>query len=248
CLKRDILDLEYSLFIKSQFAICRVKLILLNFKDRRYGPITKLENHQIKKNQIKFIYKCLLKIMEEKSYSLTLVSDDALLNYSNQVQCPPMSYHALAYTSSGTHSQGLDSFCSVETYFTVPVCVSSDTIRSNVNGSRITSVVALNLSKAFNNINHQGLIMKLAGQFGFSKLVYKLVYSYLTWRYQFVDINGVYSIIYRIYGGVLQGSALGLCFFMLYVNKLPDLMRSNCCEPYLYADDIFLLLSKKSGD
>lgn len=38
----------------------------------------------------------------------------------------------------------------------------TDNIRSNVNGSHMTSLVALELPKAFNNVNYWGLITKLA--------------------------------------------------------------------------------------
>uniref|UniRef100_A0A1B0BFE2 Reverse transcriptase domain-containing protein n=1 Tax=Glossina palpalis gambiensis TaxID=67801 RepID=A0A1B0BFE2_9MUSC len=105
----------------------------------------------------------------------------------------------------------------------------------NANGSRMTSLVALHVSKAFNNVNHRGLIIKLS--WGFSKSVY----SHLTGRSQFVDINGVYSTICRVY--LLEPL---LC--ILYVNDLPSLMRSNFCELYLFADDIYLLFSWESCD
>uniref|UniRef100_A0A1A9VNJ5 Reverse transcriptase domain-containing protein n=1 Tax=Glossina austeni TaxID=7395 RepID=A0A1A9VNJ5_GLOAU len=57
------------------------------------------------------------------------------------------------------------------------------------------SLVALNLSKAFNNVNHRGLIMKLAGQFGFSKSACKLVYSHLSGQVRV-------STTCRVYAGV----------------------------------------------
>uniref|UniRef100_A0A1A9V3K8 Reverse transcriptase domain-containing protein n=1 Tax=Glossina austeni TaxID=7395 RepID=A0A1A9V3K8_GLOAU len=148
------------------------------------------------------------------------------------------------------YSQGPDSFCCAETYFTVPVCVSSgrnttsplpnlrDTIRSDVNGSRMTSLLALDPSKAFKNV-----IIKLDGQ-----SACKLVCSYLTGRYQFAHINGVHSTTCRVYAGVHQYSVLWHLLFMLYVNDLPGLMHSNFCEPCLFAGDTFLLFNREGGD
>uniref|UniRef100_A0A1B0BZA5 Uncharacterized protein n=1 Tax=Glossina palpalis gambiensis TaxID=67801 RepID=A0A1B0BZA5_9MUSC len=83
--------------------------------------------------------------------------------------------------------------------------------RSNVNGSYMMSLIAFDLSKTVNNVNHRGLIIKLPGQFGFSKSSCKFVYSYLTGTSRFFDINGVYSTTCQVYAGVLQGSPPNCC-------------------------------------
>uniref|UniRef100_A0A1B0BAR8 Reverse transcriptase domain-containing protein n=1 Tax=Glossina palpalis gambiensis TaxID=67801 RepID=A0A1B0BAR8_9MUSC len=68
----------------------------------------------------------------------------------------------LPATSKIVAHKGSDSCCCAETYFTVPIIL-TNTIKTNVNGSHMTSLAALDLSKVFNNGNRWGLIMKLVG-------------------------------------------------------------------------------------
>ena len=75
------------------------------------------------------------------------------------------------------------------------------------------------LSKAFDCLWHDLLIAKLYAN-GFSCDSLKLIYSYLTNRFQRVRINGSFSKWIRIIFGVPQGSILGPPLFNFYVNDL----------------------------
>ena len=112
----------------------------------------------------------------------------------------------------------------------------------------------MDLSKAFDTINHQLLIAKLYA-YGFSKEALEIILNYLSDRWHRTKINTAFSTWSEVLGGVPQGSVLGPLFFNIYLNDMfYEFSNTNVCnladDTTLYACDINLptLLSNLEYD
>ena len=99
-----------------------------------------------------------------------------------------------------------------------------------------TDACVLDFSKAFDKVNHQKLLSKLA-TLGVSFQVISWIDNFLTDRSQRVVVDGVMSNEAHVTSGVPQGSVLGPALFLFYINDLPDALRSTV---RLFADDTIL--------
>ena len=117
-----------------------------------------------------------------------------------------------------------------------------DKINNAVEKNETTIGIFLDLSKAFDTINHGILIHKLE-HYGFRGIVLDWFRSYLSNRKQYVLYNSFKSNIKDIMCGVPQGSILGPLLFILYVNDITH--TSDVLDFILFADDTTILYSHK---
>ena len=96
--------------------------------------------------------------------------------------------------------------------------------------------VFLDISKAFDKVWHDGILFKLK-TYGVKGKLLILIKNYLHARYQRVVLNGQTSTWELVKSGVPQGSVLGPLMFLIYINDLPDNIRSTC---KIFADDTSL--------
>ena len=86
--------------------------------------------------------------------------------------------------------------------------------------NELTFTVLLDLSSAFDTIDHSILFARLYRRFGFRSTVLSWLESFLTDRYACVRIKSSFSNFSNISCGVPQGSVLGPLLFQLYVAPI----------------------------
>ena len=101
----------------------------------------------------------------------------------------------------------------------------------------IPTNIYIDLSKAFDTLNYDILLNKL-DYYGVQGCTNRLIYSYLSDRWQFVDFNGHKSSYLPIKTGVPQGSVLVPQLFFIYINNLS--LVSNVFDMLMYGDDTTL--------
>ena len=92
----------------------------------------------------------------------------------------------------------------------------------------------LDLSKAFDKVNHQTLLQKLE-QMKITGKILTWIRSFLTNRTQQVVVNGHKSIPVKVESGVPQGTVLGPALFIIYMNNVTEYIRNVTIQ--LFADD-----------
>ena len=85
---------------------------------------------------------------------------------------------------------------------------------------RVTLLVLLDLSSAFDTVDHEVLLRRLEITFGIAGAALQWIRSYLACRSQRVLLNGSFSEDFSLPHGVPQGSCLGPLLFTLYASKL----------------------------
>ena len=109
-----------------------------------------------------------------------------------------------------------------------------DRLMDEIDKKNIPIAIFLDLSKAFDTLNHNILLQKLK-YYGFKDSAISLMQSYLVNRKQYVEIEKIKSKTTTLITGVPQGSILGPLLFIICMNDINQ--ASNVFKFILYADD-----------
>ena len=115
-----------------------------------------------------------------------------------------------------------------------------DNIRKEVDGGNSVLGIYLDLSKAFDTVNHKILLNKL-NNYGIRGNVNRWFQSYLCNRTQITSVNGIFSDEVGVSYGVPQGSVLGSLLFLIYVNDIAHVLPDNNIR--LFADDTNIFIT-----
>ena len=98
----------------------------------------------------------------------------------------------------------------------------------------------LDLSSAFDTVEHRIMLQRLERSFGIRDLALRWVTSYFSDRHQYVDINGAHSKLQPLQYGVPQGSIFGPFAFPKYSSPISTIAGKHNVNYHQYADDIQL--------
>ena len=116
-------------------------------------------------------------------------------------------------------------------------------IRNSFEKGEFTLGVFIDLSKAFDTVDHEILLRKIMS-YGINERMLKLLKNYLLDRKQYIYYNDTSMDLLQVPCGVPQGSILGPLLFLIYVNDLYK--ASSTLMEVMFADDTNLFISNKN--
>jgi hypothetical protein len=126
--------------------------------------------------------------------------------------------------------------------------LSLNNIYQAADNSLPTLLVSLDLSAAFDTIDHTLLLSRLQTSFGISGTTLSWLSSYLSDRTQLVRIGQSSSSPAHLDSGVPQGSVLGPLLFSIYISPVGNIISNFGILHQQYADDTQLYISLSATD
>ena len=113
----------------------------------------------------------------------------------------------------------------------------------NMDEQRVTLLLLLDLSAAFDTVDHGTLLRRLKNSFGIQGKVLSWFQSYLSGRSQVISVHSALSRRFNLDCGVPQGSCLGPLLFTLYTSRLFQIVQAHLPYVHCFADDTQLYIS-----
>ena len=113
----------------------------------------------------------------------------------------------------------------------------------SLDGNQAVAFVLLDLSVAFDCVDHGLLLEWLSSAYGIEELAHSWLESYLTGRTQAAKIGNHVSEHRMLQCGVPQGSVLGPILFTMYTAPIGNIVRKDGLTHHLYANDTQLYIS-----
>ena len=116
-----------------------------------------------------------------------------------------------------------------------------------MNKQHVTLLVLLDLSAAFNTVDH-GILLEALNKLGVGGKAFEWFPSYLSGCCQRISVRGCQSESLKLNCGVPQGSCLGPLLFTIYTSSLLDVVQDYLPSFHCYADDAQLFVSFSPAD
>ena len=109
--------------------------------------------------------------------------------------------------------------------------------------SMCTVLLALDISAAFDAVNHLIRCRRIESDFGLAGMALSWLRSFISERSPYVAVGSVRSETCALSSGVPQGSVLGPLLFAMYVSEIDAVIRSHSVQYHHYADDLMIYMS-----
>ena len=121
-----------------------------------------------------------------------------------------------------------------------------DDLSLNVEEGKVSFLILLDYSKAFDKVPHIPLLNRFQTTYNFSEIATRLLESYLEQRSQQVFYEGSISDSIIVKSGVPQGSVVSPLFFRSYIDPIHEILTD--IDFHLFADDLQIYTAAHYAD